>query len=194
MTQRPADARVEALYQALLGSLETEGIRVVDKRDSRFCHVLDRALRIITFGRQSRFLTHFVTTLGRRIYVPGTWSEHPAAERYLTLRHEAVHVRQFKRYTFAGMTLIYLLLPVPFGLAAGRTFLEWQAYRETLVATWQLLGPAAARSKALEDHIADRFTGADYAWMWLPGAQVRRWIAGTLRALEANPPPPLRWP
>lgn len=194
MTEGPSDARAEALYRGLLASLEAEGIRVVDKRDSRLCLVIDRALRVVTFNRQRNFLTHFVTTLGRRIYVPGTWSEHPATERYLTLRHEAVHVRQFRRYTFAGMTLVYLFLPLPFGLAAGRAFLEWQAYRETLVATWQLLGPAAARSKALEDHIADRFTGADYAWMWLPGGQVRRWIARTLDQLEAHPPPPLSRP
>ena len=188
---RAADARAEALYRGLLASLEAEGIIVLDKRDSPLCRVLDRALRILTFGRQSRFLTHFVTTLGRRIYVPGTWPEHPAADRYLTLRHEAVHVRQFRRLSWPGMTLLYVLLPLPVGLAAGRAFLEWQAYRETIVATWQLLGPAAARSKALEDHIADRFTGADYAWMWLPGGQVRRWIARTLQDLEAQPPPPL---
>lgn len=183
--------RGERLYGELLASLEREGILIREKRASRFCKVLDRALRIITFGRQDRFMSEYVTTLGRRIYVPEQWPTYPPAHRYLTLRHEAVHVRQFRRLTWPGMTLVYLLLPLPVGLAAGRAWLEWQAYRETLVATWQLHGEAAARDRRLEDHIVERFTSADYAWMWLPGRQVRRWIAKTLDALEVSPPPPL---
>lgn len=185
------DARAERLYGELRAALEVEGIRVVDKADSRFCKLLDRALRVITFGKQDRFMSEYITTLGKRIYVPSDWPYLPAAERYLVLRHEAVHVRQFRRLTWPGMAIVYLLLPLPMGLAAGRAWLEWQAYRETIVATWQLAGPAAAKDKALEDHIADRFTSADYAWMWLPGRQVRRWIQRTLAGLEAAPPPAL---
>jgi hypothetical protein len=186
------DARGEALYRELCASLEREGILIRDKCDSRFCKVLDRALKIITFGRQDRFMSEYVTTLGKRIYVPSQWSDQALGHRYLTLRHEAVHVRQFRRLTWPGMTLLYLFLPLPVGLAGGRAWLEWQAYRETLVATWQLYGPAAAREKRLHDHIVERFTSADYAWMWLPGRQVRRWIDKTLATLEASPPPPLR--
>jgi len=183
--------REEALYRDLVARLEAEGIHVMAKADSRFCKLIDRALRILTFGKQARFQTSFVTTIRRTIYVPSGWDEHPPGERYLIMRHEAVHVRQFRRLTLPGMTLIYLFLPLPMGLAGGRAWLEWQAYRETLTATWQLYGPAAARSKELEDHIADRFTSADYAWMWLPGGQVRRWIARALNELEAHPPPAL---
>lgn len=190
MSTAPLDP--EALYRDLTERLEREGIIVLAKDDSPFSRAIDRALRILTFGRQDRYMTEFVTTIGKRIYTPRRWPEVPAAERYLVLRHEAVHVRQFKRLTLPGMALVYLLLPLPFGLAGGRAWLEWQAYRETLVATWQLRGPAAA--KALEDHIATRFTSADYAWMWLPGRQVRRWIRRTLAALEASPPPPLQNP
>lgn len=182
-------ARDEQLYRELCTSLAREGIIVMPKANSRFSKVLDVALRIITFGGQSRFMTEFVTTLGKRIYTPTNWHDHPPATRYLILRHEAVHVRQFKRWTWPGMTLIYLLLPLPMGLAAGRAWLEWEAYRETIIATWQLHGESAARG--LEDHIADRFTGADYAWMWLPGRQVRRWIARLLADLAKNPPPAL---
>lgn len=184
-------SRGETLYRELLAQLEEEGIGVLEKRGSRFCKVLDRALRLLTFGRQDRFMSEYVTTLGKRIYTPSRWPSYPPAHRYLTLRHEAVHVRQFRRLTWPGMTLVYLLLPLPMGLAAGRAFLEWQAYRETLVATWQLLGPAAAKDKALEDHIVTRFTSADYAWMWLPARQVRRWIHRALAELERHPPPPL---
>jgi len=181
----------EALYQALMASLAEDGVGVYEKADSRLCRIIDRALRILTCGKQDRFLKSFVTTLGQRIYVPEGWEHYPLTDRYLTMRHEAVHVRQFRRLTWPGMILTYLLLPLPMGLAAGRAWLEWQAYRETIVATWQLLGPEAAHTEGLADHIVGRFTSADYAWMWLSGRQVRRWIARTLAELEANPPPPL---
>ena len=180
---------IERLYRELCESLASEGIIVLSKAESRFSKLIDGALRVITFGGQARFMTEFVTTLGKRIYTPTNWDSHPPGDRYLILRHEAVHVRQFKRWTWPGMTLVYLLLPLPMGLAGGRTWLEWEAYRETITATWQLYGEAAARG--LEDHIAERFTSADYAWMWLPGRQVRRWIARLLADLERNPPPPL---
>lgn len=181
----------EALYRELCARLASERIIVLDKAKSPFCRVLDRALRMLTFGKQDRFMSEYITTLGKRIYVPSCWLQHAPGERYLILRHEAVHVRQFRRLTWPGMTLIYLLLPLPMGFAGGRAWLEWQAYRETLVATWQLRGRAAAHDKRLEDHIVDRFTSADYAWMWLASGQVRRWIARALAELDAHPPAPL---
>lgn len=183
--------REEALYAELCTQLAAEGIIVLDKADSPFCRLLDRALRVLTFGKQDRFMSQYVTTLGKRIYTPKNWLRYKPGDRYLILRHEAVHVRQFRRLTWPGMTLVYLLLPLPMGLAGGRAWLEWQGYRESIIATWQLRGPEAARDKSFTEDIVARFTSADYAWMWLPGGQVRRWIARLLADLEANPPPPL---
>ncbi|MBL8787861.1 MAG: hypothetical protein JNJ59_23365 [Deltaproteobacteria bacterium] len=192
---RPPHAAHEAIYRAYVEALtRDERIVVLRKGESRFCRLIDKALRVLTLGKQDRFLTSYTTTLGRRIYVPDDWDRYPAGERYLVLRHEAVHVRQFRRLTWPGMVLVYLFLPVPMGFAAGRAWLEWEGYRETLVATWQLEGRAAARSPALENHIAERFSGADYAWMWVAEGMVRRAIARTLRSLEKAPPPPLEWP
>jgi hypothetical protein len=181
----------ESLYRSYCEQLAREHGRlvVIEKGRSGLCRWIDRALKVVTFGKQNRFLTSYTTTLGRRIYVPDDWERYHPLDRYLILRHEAVHVRQFRRFTWPGMTLIYLLLPLPMGLAAGRALIEWEAYRETLVATWQVKGEAAARDPALTDHIIARFTGPDYGWMWVFGGQVRRAIAKTLRDLEASPPP-----
>lgn len=170
------------------------GVRVLPKSDSRFCRVIDRALRIITFGGQDRFLDSYVTTLGRRIYVPDSWFAMDAGERYCILRHEAVHLGQFRRFTWPGMILLYLLLPLPVGLAGGRAWLEWQGYRETLDAHWQLYGPAAARSDGLKKGIVRRFTGPDYAWMWVLGRTIERAIARHLAYRETTPPPTLELP
>lgn len=181
----------ERLYQSYCDELAREHGRlvVIKKGDSGLCKLIDKVLRVLTFGKQNRFLTSYTTTLGRRIYVPDDWERYHPIDRYLILRHEAVHVRQFRRFTWPGMVLIYLLLPVPMGLAAGRALIEWEAYKETLVATWQVKGEMAARDPSLANHIVARFTGADYGWMWVFGGQVRRAIAKTLRALEASPPP-----
>jgi len=152
---------------------------------------VDRLLRVLTLGGQRRFQDEYVTTFGRRIYVPRRWRELPPGERYCILRHEAVHLAQFRRLTWPGMFILYLLLPLPVGFAAGRAWLEWEAYRETLVATWQVHGREAARSPRLRDSLIRRFTGPDYAWMWLRGATIAKAIDRALARLDASPPPPL---
>lgn len=183
----------EALYAELVAQIEARypGLRVLKKSDSRFCRFLDKVLKVITFGGQDRFLDTYVTTFGRRIYVPDSWMELPPGDRYCILRHEAVHVRQFRRLTWPGMFLLYLLLPLPTLFAGGRAWLEWQAYRETFRATWQLHGEARARSSALRAGIVRRFTGPDYAWMWVRGRTIERAIDRQLARLDADPPPAL---
>lgn len=197
MSQAGQDAaHDEALYQASLSALKERwpAFRIIAKGESPLSRLIGGILRVLTLGRQSRYMTAFVTTLGATIYVPDTWPDWAASERYLILRHEAVHVGQFQRYGWPAMVVLYLLLPLPMGLAGGRAWLEWQAYAETLTATWQLRGAEAARDPDLRAHIVGRFTGPDYAWMWVHGKTVHRWIDRKLAALEADPPPPLSRP
>jgi hypothetical protein len=187
------EARAQALYDATLQQLRVRwpGLELIPKRRSRLCRTIDRFLRVVTFGGQRAFLSHYATTLGRRIYLPDDWGARPAADRLCTLHHEAVHVAQFARWGFLPMAIVYLLLPVPVGFAAGRAWLEWEAYRETVVAVWQLYGAEAARSPALRAQILRRFTGPDYGWMWVSGQMVGRALDRWLERLQANPPAPL---
>jgi hypothetical protein len=187
----PAGDPHEALYQTLLDDLQRRypGFRIIRKSDSPVSRALDRGLRLVTGGRQARFLDSFITTLGARVYVPDRWDGMPAGDRYCIMRHEAVHIAQFRRFTWPGMMLLYLALPLPVVFAGGRALIEWQAYRETLVATWQIYGPAAAKAPALADHIVARFTGPDYVWMWVRGKTIRQLISRTLARLEESPPP-----
>jgi len=168
----------EPVDVAFLAELRGEfpSFQVVRKSDSRFCRLLDLLLKVVTFGAQRRFLTHYHTVIGGTLYVPPTWEGRSAAERVVTLRHERVHLRQFRRFGRVGMTLLYLLPILPVGLAWGRARLEWEAYAETLRATAELHGPAAATDPRLHEHIVRQFTSGAYGWMWpFPGA-VRRWI------------------
>ena len=78
---------------ALLDDLgrEFDGFRIIDKRDDGLSHLIDRALRLITLGGQDRYLTHYHTVIGDRLYVPDGWARTPATQKIITLRHERVH-------------------------------------------------------------------------------------------------------
>lgn len=152
------------------------GLRVVDKVDDGFSKLIDVALKIVTFGGQRFFMTRYVTTIARTLYLPDSWSSRTPESRYVTLRHEAVHLRQFRRFGLIGTTLIYLLPIFPMGLAYGRARLEWEAYAETLRATAEVHGIDAAHDPALHAHIRRQFTSAAYGWMWPFDRIIQLWI------------------
>jgi hypothetical protein len=162
---------------------EFPGFRLVAKRESALSLALDRVLKVLTFGAQSQFLTHYHTVLGYRLYTPDTWATTPELERVIVLRHERVHLRQRRRYGFLLMAFLYLIPFLPLGLAYGRARLEWEAYRETLRATAELLGLDRARSPELRARIVERFTGGAYGWMWPFRSQVERWYDRALAEL-----------
>lgn len=181
----------EALVAGLLRELAAmrPPVRVVPKAGLWHQRAIDRALRALTLGGQDRYLTEYVTTLGRTILVPAGWERVPALRRYEVLRHELVHVRQFERWGWVGMALLYGLFPLPAGLAWGRARLEWEAYAETLRVVAELEGIDAARSPRLHAEIVRRFTGPDYGWMWPFPRVVQGWIDARVAALAAGASP-----
>ncbi len=174
--------RAESYLEAL--RREFPGLCVVQKCDDRLSRVIDVALRIVTLGAQRAFMTSYVTTLGRTIYVPQGWDDRAPDDRYITLRHEAVHLRQFRRFGSVRLALLYLLPILPMGLALGRARLEWEAYRETLRATADVYGIGAIHDPAIVERIVRQFTSGAYGWMWPFPRTVRGWIAEATRAIE----------
>ena len=173
--------------EAYVATLSAEGVQLLPKAESRLNRAIDKILRVLTLGGQSRYMTDVVTTLGKRIYLPESWESIDPDERYCILRHERVHVAQFRRYTWPGMIFLYILCPLPFAFAPGRAWLEWQGYRETLTATWEVFGPERASAASFEDDIVRRFTGPDYGWMWMRGRTISKAIRKHLKALhDAN--------
>ncbi len=164
-------------------------LRFVDKESDPLSIAIDRLLRWLTLGGQSAYMTHYVTTLGASIYLPLGWRSRSEEDRYITLRHEAVHLRQFRRYTWPGMSLLYLLPLLPMGLALGRARIEWEAYAETLRAVAEVRGLDSARDSDLHERIVRQFTSAAYGWMWPFPKQVRAWIGREVAALERSTAP-----
>ena len=161
-------------------------LRVVDKPTHPWSRRIDRVLRALTFGGQAAYVSTYTTVLGSTIYLPASWGERSDEARYITLRHEAVHLRQFRRFGVVGMTLIYGLPLFPVGLALGRAAIEWEAYRETLAAYADVYGLHAARDPALHAHIRLQFTGPAYVFMWPFPRMVQRAIDREVAALEAH--------
>lgn len=170
-------------YEALLAQLRAEvpGFRVVPKASSRRHRVLDRALRIVTLGRMTAYMD-YQTTLGRTVYVTPDFARRSDDDKYITLVHEAVHVRQFVRFTPVGMALLYLLAPLPIGLAWCRAAFEKEAYAAEARAIAEVYGVARARAERAD--VVAQFVGPAYAWMWPFRAAIERWYDQVLASLE----------
>ena len=136
------------------------------------------------------YMTRYTTVLGLTIYVPSEWDTRGDAERYITLRHEAVHLRQMRRMGKIPMALWYALPWFPVGLAWGRARIEWEAYAETLRAIAEIRGvEAAAGAKA---YIVEQFTSAAYGWMWPFPQQVGRWFDEEIARIREGATPEAR--
>lgn len=140
--------------------------RLVRKSDSRLMLAIDRFLRILTFGRGTRFFAEYHTVLRYTLYVAPSWETLDTVERTVLLRHERVHLRQCRRFGFLGLAFLYLVPFLPVGLSYGRARLEWEAYSETLRALVELRGDQVLDDQEFRARIVQRFVGPDYAWMW----------------------------
>jgi hypothetical protein len=155
-------------------------IHLVHKERHAPSRWLGALLRVVSFGAMSTYVTHYTTVLGHTIYLPKGWSDRTETERYVILRHEAVHLRQMDRYGRIWMGILYALPFFPIGFAWFRARIEWEAYAETLRAVAETDGLEAARHPKLRAHIVKQFTGAAYGFMWPFPKTIESWIDAEL--------------
>lgn len=167
-------------------------LRMQEKRRHWYWRVLRYLILVLTFGGNRRFLGGFTTTIRQTI----AWSDEKweKIDRRLdsnwedrvwsTLMHEREHLRQFKRYTTIGMSLLYLLVFFPVGLSWFRARFEREGYLQTL-RCWYALDPSWARHPKAKRWWVDQFTGPNYAWCWIFRGQVEGWYDRELFMLEA---------
>jgi len=173
-------------YAALVEALRAEipGFQIIRKDCSRLHRAIHKALVIVTFGRMRSYLDSYQTTIGRTVYVTCDWDDWPPDRRYVTLRHEAIHLRQFRKYTLVGMALLYVLLPLPMGLAWFRARFEQEAYAESIRAAAEVWGCDFPRGAAYREHVISQFVGPSYGWMWPFRRSVERWYDQVLATVE----------
>lgn len=139
---------------------------------------------MITFGGMNSYLDGYHTTLGKTVYVPASWDESSFDSRWVTLRHERVHMRQFRRWSWPGMVVLYGLLPLPMGLAYFRARLEQEAYAESIRAAAEIWGKAWVCEPSYRDNILGQFTGPAYGWMWPFRRSLERWYDSVVASLS----------
>ena len=173
-------------YDALVHALDAEipGFRIVRKDRSRLHRAIHYALIAVTFGRMRSYLDSYQTTIGKTVYVTSDWDEWPADRRYVTLRHEAVHLRQFRKLTLPVMAVLYILVPLPMGLAYFRARFEMEAYAETIRAAAEVWGKSLPGSASYRKYVIDQFMGASYGWMWPFRAHLERWYDRILATID----------
>lgn len=175
-------------YQVLLDEIQAEfpRFRVVCKDTSWLQRAIHYGLLAVTLGGMRSYLDRFQTTIGMTVYVTRDWDSREADERYVTMRHERVHLRQFRRYGLLGMALLYVLMPLPMGLAYFRARFEMEAYEETIRAAADVYGIAHVRTPAFREYVVGQFVSASYGWMWPFRGAVEAWYERIVAALDAE--------
>ena len=130
------------------------------------------------------YLDGYQTTIGSTVYVTSDWDDRPENARYVTLRHEAIHLRQFRKFTLPGMALLYVLLPLPVGIAWFRAYFEKEAYAESIRAAAEVYGPDYPRGTEYRQYIIEQFVGPSYGWMWPFRSSLERWYDHVLATLD----------
>ncbi len=179
-----------AATRELLASMRAEfpTFAIVPKRSSRLQRAIHVALFAITFGGQRVYMTRYHTVLFGKLWVPDSWEAMSDADRFILLRHERVHLRQRARMGDVVMAFVYLVPIFPIGLAWGRARIEWEAYEETIRATFEVYGIEGVERARRE--IVRRFTSADYGWMWPFPRTIDRWYDRAVAALPPRFSPP----
>jgi hypothetical protein len=172
-------------YDRLVAELREEfpKFRIVRKDRSTLHRAIHWFLYGITFGRMRSYLDSFQTTIGNTVYVTPDWDDWDPDRRYVTLRHEAIHLRQFRKLTLPGMAVLYVFLPLPLGLAWFRAHFEKQAYAESIRAAAEVWGPAYPKQDSYRNYILEQFTGASYGWMWPFRGGLERWYDQVLATI-----------
>ncbi len=85
------------------------------------------------------------------------------------------------------MAILYLLVPLPMGLAYFRAHLEKQAYEESIRTAAIVYDIEYVRSGSFRDHIIAQFLGPSYGWMWPFRRSIENWYAGIVRDIGVAP-------
>lgn len=177
-----ASATIPERVEALVATLQAE--------DPRFaiCYKDEtpqqRLIAAIVRPFNDRYLHDYTTVLFGRVYFPSrAWRERVGEVAiYEILRHEAVHLRDARRFPVL-FELTYLLLPLPL-LCSGRAYWELRGYEESMRVRVEL---GLSVDDAWIEWVIARFVGPDYLFMLVaPG-----WLRGRLRRTRAGLERPL---
>ena len=141
--------------------IEGKDYFICKKEDSKLMKFISK---LLFFNKT--FMTDYVTTIGRTIYVPSGYISST------TLRHELVHVADYNAHP-VWFTLSYLLV-LPIGWTM-RAYWEKRGYEVTIREDFAAF-PSFVESKRYKDWITSIFTGPDYFYMCFSKKHIEKWF------------------
>jgi len=179
--------QIEQEYKKVFEEIKSEfsDFEIISKNNSVLMKFIDAGLKIITLGQMKTFMTRFITTLGNKVYVPADWDMYSLVGRIEVLRHERIHMRQAKKYGRFLFSFLYLMVPLPGGLAYFRKKFEMEAYEESLRTLYFYLGDKAF-TPAQKDFYVSQFVSSNYFWMWPFRASVEAWYNKIVKKIRAG--------
>lgn len=143
-----------------------------------WCHVINDVWNDLTSSNDNNFLIR-ASTIGKYIYMPRDWdyNDTPLETTYVTLKHEAEHLKFFKRFGLVFGLVIYLFLPFPVLFAYGRYRVERNAALEELLAIDSLGLDYTGR---MEDYVR-ALSGRAYFYAWPFKSLTRCWLSKNFR-------------
>lgn len=173
---------ITKLSHTLLVGKTDFNLQLKKKEETPWCKALakvtDAVLGLFTDTKRKGFMDR-CTTIGNVVYFPQGWTYGANPEWDLEmLRHELVHVRQFSCLSLFGskpvgvilFLLLYVLLPVPLGLAWFRYNLERKAFLMTIRTRLEIGKPPNI------DKYVDCLTGPLYGYAWPFKRATKKWF------------------
>lgn len=145
------------------------GVKVRLKSESKLMRFIGRIAKPFS----PSFMQTYWTTLFTIVYAPSSFDINDEKSYHLhrtTLKHEAVHVADFKKYHI-WFILTYLFPPTLF--AYGRFYWERKAY--LLELNDLIENHKYTTFYARLDQISNSLGGSNYFWAW-PKSKIKKWF------------------
>lgn len=186
----PQDA-YEIKYQKLLVDIKDEfpEFDIINKKYSKFSQMLGK----LSFWNKE-FNSLYSTTIGPKIYHYGgssenrpAWSERSFEDKYFTMLHERIHMRQMR--DVGGLIpffFVFGLIPLPAKLAYFRMKWEMEAYEIDIYHSLKKRGRNYVLGPKYRKFLLDQFCGPFYMWMWYDPDYIMDWLEHTVSAIETG--------
>lgn len=193
--------RFERLWEKV--QEEIPGARVLQRSESTFLKVIFGVLgflvKLFTLWRVKPNWSGFTTTISRTMYVPdGFWEDGKDWDderRYRLLRHELVHMRQFREWPmkFLARPWLWPINAVIMGFCyifafpviwTFRAKFEREGYTQSMLTRYEIRGNRSANQKKwYAEHMGKTFGTSVYFWMWTRKA-AEKWAMETMEKIE----------
>lgn len=191
MDEKEREEFYKEKYEELLVDTKEEfpEFAIINKKYSKFSQMLGK----LAFWNK-QFNSRYSTTIGPKIYhyagAPGVrepWSEYPYEDKYFTMLHERIHMRQMR--DLGGLVpyfFVFGLFPLPAKLAYYRMKWEMEAYEINIYHRLKQKGREYVFGEEFKKYLLDQFCGPFYLWMWYSPDYIMKWLKETVESIESG--------